>query len=184
MSDKYIPEVYCVYIPSLFNDYLSQNKLKLEINDVWQFDKLEKFFPLEDIFFFIYNQTNDPSFVKFMTDNDLFNVLTHPKNITWMKKMENKYNQYLQKNQFSQKDLLIEDVLTRYDVYENNKSSRNTNENVIIFYDANITDEPDLLVQREILTKRRNKLRNQLFDMLGFTDLCKHKVMRYLTKLI
>lgn len=184
MSDKYIPEVYCVYVPTLFNNYLSQDKLNVEVNDVWQFDKLAKVLPLEDVFFFIYKQTSDSSFVKFMTDNDLFNVLTHPKNISWMKEMETKYNQYLQKNQFSQKDLLIEDVLTRYDVYGNNEARRSASENVIIFYDADITDEQDLLVQLEILKKRRDKLRNQLFDMLGFSDLLKHKVMKYLTKII
>nr|DAY37533.1 MAG TPA: hypothetical protein [Caudoviricetes sp.] len=183
MSDKYIQDVYCVYIPSLFNQHLSHDKLGVDINNVWQFEQLAKVLPLEDVFFFIYKQTSDPSLVKFMTDNDLFNVLTHPKNISWMRNMEKKYSQYLQKNQFEEKPPITYDIFTQYDIHGTDEAYRSVNENVIIFYDANISDENDIAIQSEILEKRRLKFQHQLFDMLGFSELKKHKVMYYLTKL-
>lgn len=182
MSEKYIPEVYCVYLPTALNNYLSSDKLDTNLNRLWQLEELAKLLPLEDVFFLVYNQTKNDAFTRFTADNDLFNVLSHPKNISWMKEMETKYIQYLQKNnlQVVPSGHLDKDPFMYYDTYPTGALKwRQRDANVVIFYDAPII-ETDGEETKEILHTRRMTMADTLYDLLGRDTLRTHPVAKAL----
>lgn len=179
MSDKYIPEVYLMYLPENMRSLINRNKMNLNLSQVMYLEELEKAIPLDDIFFLVYQQTRKDSLVSFMSNNDLFSFLSHPKNISWMSKMENKYSQYLQKNGFDLKTdgSNWETPFHEFDVYtdvEHGIDAKNLR--LIILKENDVSTEVTML--KEIVEERKRRFASSLYDLIGMDGLRTHPVAK------
>ena len=179
MSDKYIPEVYLMYLPENMRSLINRNKMNLNLSQVMYLEELEKAIPLDDIFFLVYQQTRKDSLVSFMSNNDLFSFLSHPKNISWMSKMENKYSQYLQKNGFDLKsDGSGETMIFReFDIYTDVEHGVDAKYlRLIILKEAELPlDEP---MFKEVINERKRRFASSLYDLIGMDGLRTHPVAK------
>lgn len=173
MSDKLLPEVYTMRIPAMLSPVLHENLNVFK--DGWSLAKLAEILPLEDVFYFISEQTRDLKYTTFITACDLFSILSHPENIEWMKKMETQYTHYLNRRKL---DLTDEKSITiSFDRFQCFASAMNSSVNYLIIDEAVINDKQD---ERSTKIDFIGNLMHRLLNFMDVNTLCKHPVTKYL----
>ena len=114
-----------------------------------------------------------------MSNNDLFSFLSHPKNISWMSKMENKYSQYLQKNGFDLKSdgSNWDTPFREFEVYtdvEHGIDAKNLR--LIILKEDDIS--LDVPILKEAIQERKRRFASYLYDLIGMDGLRTHPVAK------
>ena len=85
MSDVLTTEVYAIRIPSgLERVFNPQTDGPVSLKQVCDLRQLQDHLPLEDIFYLVYEQTNDPIFNEFLTVHQVYNIAQSPRNVTWL----------------------------------------------------------------------------------------------------
>lgn len=171
--------LYAVRIPQLLVHLLTEetDDKKIIPSNFTNLRYLETLLPLEDVFYFTYEQSN-PSFTEFCIRYHVPSILTLSDNVEWLSEVKTKYDLYIQKRKDMEKvNQQSENGLTPPISLPSILSTHN--------YAALVPGENNVIVFTESaeganVVEMKQRMHSDIYDRLGYDTLRRHPIFRFL----
>lgn len=175
MSDYVLSNVYAIVLSNQLNE-IRLKYADIDFATLTSLRKLSSYLPLEDIFQYIYEQTNEPGFNDFLTTNKINGLMHDTDNISWLSEVKNQYEAYIRKRmdllKLGKEEPKYKRTLCQGYHYSGKHSYLGTH--VLFFVPFGAADkgnEPKLF---------RSLLLDTFYDVMGFETLKQHPIAKYL----